>query len=497
MRAIRRFLAFDLGASNGRAVVGEFDGSALRCEDIYHFPNEPVRVLGDFHWDLLRLFGDIKRGLMEYARRYGPEVDGIGIDTWGVDFALIDRDGRMLGNPHHYRDNRSEGRPEQIASEVDPYIIYRTTGVQLEQVSTICQLYALAKERSPQLEIADCFLMVPSLLSYFLTGTRVQEHSNISNSGLWGFESDSPSSDILDGLGIPRRIMPDVIRPGTAVGNLTGPIREECGLGNAPVFVPATHDTASAVISVPADPSTNWAFLSCGTWSVIGIETDRPITSRDAFEAGVTSAATANGKYMPRLNITGLWILQELRRIWEKQGDKLDWGTMVEMAENAPKFAAFMDVDSPEFASPPDMPAAIAGYLRKTGQSVPDDKGGMIRVVMESLALKYREKLAKIESLSGRKKEVLHIVGGGVRNTLLCRFTAGSTGIPVVAGPVEATSTGNLLVQMMGAGVFSSVAEGRQALRESFEVVDYAPTDTTEWDEAYGKYLSVVSRPAM
>lgn len=491
---VKRFLAFDIGASNGRAIVGEWDGRRLACENIRHFTNVPVHILGDMHWNALTLFGDIKNGLAEYAARFGPEVDGVGIDTWGVDFALIDRDGRLLGNPHHYRDKRSEGMPEAIRGKMDAYEIYAATGVQFELVSTISQLYSLASSNSPQLEAADSFLMMPSLFAYFLTGNRVDEHSNVSNTALLGFENDSPVLEFFERLGIPARILPRAVKPGTVLGPLLPSVQAETGMGAAPVIAPATHDTASAVISVPADPSTDWAFLSCGTWSVLGVEADRPLTSREAFDAGVTSAATADGKYMPRLNITGLWILQELRRAWERQGDTLDWGTMVRMAENARPFVAFIDVDSREFVNPPDMPKAIAQYLHNSGQSVPDDKGGLIRVAIESLALKYRDKLAKFESLTGRQKEVLHIVGGGVRNALLCRFTANATGLPVVAGPIEATSVGNLLVQMVGAGVFSSVTEGRQALRDSFDVVEYAPTDTDNWDEAYERYMTVLRR---
>jgi sugar (pentulose or hexulose) kinase len=375
---------------------------------------------------------------------------------------------------------------------MDAYEIYAATGVQLELVSTISQLYSLAIGNSPQLEAADSFLMIPSLFAYFLTGNRADEHSNVSNSALLDFKNDAPVPEVFDSLGIPQRIMPKAVKPGTVLGPLLSSVQLDTGMGAAPVIAPATHDTASAVISVPADPSTDWAFLSCGTWSIVGIETERPLTSKMAFEAGVTSAATADGKYMPRINITGLWILQELRRIWERQGDSLDWGTMMRMAESAKPFAAYIDVDSSDFVSPPDMPKAIAEYLQSTRQNVPQDKGGIIRVAVESLALKYRDRLAKIEALTGRRKQVLHIVGGGVRNTLLCQFTADATGIPVVAGPVEATAMGNLLVQMVGAGVFSSVAEGRQALRDSSDVVEYAPTDTAAWDEAYEKYLRVV-----
>lgn len=491
---VKKFLAFDIGASNGRAIVGEWDGARLTCEDIYHFPNCPVQVGDDLYWDVLRLFGDIKSGLIEYARRFGPDVDGIGIDTWGVDFGLLDKDGRLLANPHHYRDKRSIGMPDAIRGVMNAHAIYHQTGVQLEQVGSISQMFALASSKSPLLEVADCFLMIPSLFAYFLTGERVDEHSNISNTALYSFEHDAPADDILDRLGIPRRVMPQVVKPGTVLGPLLQSVRVETGIGAAPVIAPATHDTASAVISVPADSSTNWAFLSCGTWSVLGVETDKPVTSMEGYNAGVTSAATADGKYMPRLNITGLWIVQELRRIWERHGESMDWARMVALAEAAEPFTAFIDVDDPAFANPQDMSKAILACLEKTGQQTPKDKGTIIRIALESLALKYRKALNRIENLTGANVDVLHIVGGGVNNKLLCRFTAEATGKRVLAGPAEATSIGNLLVQMVGAGVFGSVAEGRLALRPSMDVAEYTPAVLSGWDQAYAIYLKLLER---
>jgi sugar (pentulose or hexulose) kinase len=490
VKATKDFLAFDIGASNGKAVVGEFDGNKLACTDVYHFPNDPVAVHDSLHWDVLRLFFDIKKGILQYRKKYGSALDGIGINTWGVDFGLFDRDGKLIGNPHHYRDQRTQGMLQEIREMVGGYRIYSVTGVNLEPISTICQLYSMVKHSSPQLELADRFLMMPNIFHYFLTEKKCDEYSNITATGLYDYENDAPAADILQELGIPASLIPPLVKPGTIVGRLG----EEFGLGATPVIVPATHDSASAVISVPADPASNWAYLSCGTWSVFGIETDKPATSEESYELNITNAATSDGKYMTRTNITGLWIVQECKRIWDRQGMSLDYDDMVELARNAQPFSGFIDVDDPSFANPPDMPAAIVEYCRSTFQNVPTDRGTIIRMTLENLALRYREVLMNIERLTGKRIEVLHIVGGGVRNQLLCQFTANALGIPVLAGPVEATSTGNVLVQMIGAGLFDSVSQGRQMLKKSLDLIGYMPGDSDKWQESYEKYQQIIRR---
>ena len=490
----KRFLAFDIGASNGRALVGQWDGSRLVCENIYHFPNNPVQVGDNTYWDILRLFHEVKQGLLAYVARSGNSVDGIGLDTWGVDFGLLDRDGRLLGNPHHHRDSRFFGVAEKLKSEVGGYDVYQKTGVMIEQVASITQLYALARDRSPALEAADRMLMVPSILNYFLTGELIDEHSNMSNTGLIGYADGKPLLDLLQNMGVSAGVIPSFREPGTPAGELLPAIKKETGFASAPVIACATHDSASAVISVPADPVSNWAFLSCGTWSVLGIETSAPVTSRASYDAGLTTAATADGKFMTRKNLTGLWIVQELRRIWSQAGDALDYQEMVAMAESAPPLTAFVDVDDPRFVHPADMSEAILSYLRETGQPEPADRSVMLRVVLESIAFKYRSVLETIKNVTGARVDVLHIVGGGVNNRLLCQLTADALGIPVVAGPVEATSMGNLLMQMKGSGEIASVDEGRNLLRVSFDVTEYSPWQTDSWADACAKYLGILER---
>ncbi len=494
MTTAKRFLAYDIGASNGRAVVGEFDGEKLTCRDIYHFPNDPVHVPGGFHWDIFRLFHEVKQGLWAYRSEFGCELDGIGIDTWGVDFGLFDRNGRLLGNPHHYRDSRCDGAAEELRQVIDGYELFQQTGVAIQQVATITQMYAYAKNKSPLLEVAKSFLMIPSIFNYYLTGEKVDEHSNISNTALLAIKDNTPAKGVLSAIGISRNILPRFVMPGDTIGPLRGRVADELGMGSVPVFAPATHDSASAVLSIPADPTTNWAFLSCGTWSVLGVETDRPILGPRAYELNLTSAATADGKYMSRFNINGLWILQEIRRAWEGQGSRMNWRGMVRVVASTEPFTAFIDVDDPAFADPVDMPSAIIEYLTSTEQRIPDDKGTMVRIVLESLAMKYRYLLRQIKELSGKPIDVLHIVGGGVKNTVLCSLTASAVGIPVVAGPMEATCSGNLLTQMMGAGIVKTIDEGRMLLRSSYDLTLYKPHHAKAWDEAYQRYLKVTGR---
>jgi sugar (pentulose or hexulose) kinase len=493
MASAQRFLAFDLGASNGRAVVGEFDGSRLQCEDIYHFPNEPVHLRNNIHWDFLRLMGDIRNGIAAYVRRYGPDLDGIGIDTWGVDFGLLDEAGNLVGNPHHYRDRRNIGMLDEIDAKIGCYNVYASTGVRLEPISTLCQLYSLTRSRSCELRIASRFLMMPSLFGYYLTGECVDEHSSLSASGLYDCRSNSPAVQILDTLGIPAGLIPRIVMPGSIIGDLLPSVREELGIGPVPVIAPATHDSASTVIAVPADYSKNWAFLSCGTWSVLGIETDSPVTSRESYDAGITNATTAGGKFMTRSNITGLWLLQECTRTWGLAGEQLDYATMVDMAKSAPAFTALINVDDPVFASPGDMPKTIASYCRRTSQPEPHNKGTLIRVILESLTLRYRAVIDNITRCTGKHIDLLHIVGGGARNAVLCQCAANALRMPVLAGPIEGTSLGNIIMQMVGTGAVGSLEEGRTLLRESFELVRYEPGETDAWDAAYERYKKVLT----
>ncbi|MFH2068847.1 MAG: rhamnulokinase family protein [Candidatus Omnitrophota bacterium] len=491
MKASQNFLAFDLGASNGRALLGAFDGGTLGCEEVYHFPNNPVFLHSGLHWDVLKLFTEIKKGLGLCAGKHGAALSGIGIDTWAVDYGLLDRSGELIGNPYHYRDRRTEGMVEEVAGILGGYETYRTTGVRLAPINTICQLYSMVRNDSPQLSIADTFLMMPCLLNYFLSGEKLQEHSNVTTTGLYDIYKNAPAEDFFRKLGIPAGIIGKVMDPGTVVGSLRADVRKEMGLGIVPVVVPATHDTASAVVSVPADEKKKWAFLSCGTWSVLGRETEKPVTTKESYKLNITNAATAEGKYMTIANITGLWLVQECKRIWDKEGESLGYPDLVSLARKAQPFASFIDVDDQAFVNPVNMPETIIACCRNTGQRPPKDKGGIVRLVLESMAFKYKMFLEKLERLTGERFEILHMVGGGAQNRLLGQFTADALGIPVLAGPYEATALGNILMQMKGVGAIGSVSQGRALLRKSIDLIEYTPKDAERWNEVFPGYRKI------
>ena len=486
METSRKFLSFDLGASGGRAVAGIFRDGKLELEEVHRFPNEPVKVHQSIYWDVLGLFSEIKKGLALFTKRYGKSLDGIGVDTWGVDFGLFDKDGRLLENPHHYRDRRTEGIEKEIAGIIGPYQVYQSTGMTLVPISTLCQLYSLVKDHSPILEIADYLLMMPGIFNFFLTGEKAEEYTVITPSCLYDINENAFASRFLDKLRIPLRIMPRVVEAGTVVGNLLPEISQEVGLGRVPVIAPACHDTASASVAVPAVENDSWAFISSGTWSVVGIEVSTPIINRESFRFGLVNEGAAGGKFIAVSNITGLWILQECKRIWEKEGEKLDWPAIVRLGETAEPFTAFIDPDDRAFVHPPDMPRAIIEYCRNTGQKMPKDRGTIIRIALESLALKYRDTLRKIERLQGKPIKVIHIVGGGTQNKLLNQLTADATGKTVLAGPVEATAIGNIVMQAIGAGYLRSVEEAREIIKSSFEIETYYPRNKDKWDKIGG-----------
>lgn len=482
-------MAFDLGASGGRAVVGAFQDGKLKLKEVYRFPNEPVKVHHSIYWDVLRLFLEIKKGLALFAKNYGKSLHGIGIDTWGVDFGLFDKAGHLLENPHHYRDKRTEGIEEEIAAIIDPYQVYQTTGMTPVPISTLCQLYSLVKEHSPILKMADSLLMMPGIFNYFLTGEKAEEYTIITPSCLYDINKNAFAARFLDKLRIPLEIMPRVVEPGTVVGNLLSEISEEVGLCSVPVIAPVCHDTASASVAVPVVENDNWAFISSGTWSVVGIEVSLPITNRESFRFNLVNEGTAGRKFIAVSNITGLWILQECKRKWERKGERLDWPEIVRLAEAAEPFTAFIDPDDKAFVNPPDMPRAIIEYCKNTGQRVPKDKGEIVRVALESLSLKYRETLRKIEKLKGENIEVIHIVGGGTQNKLLNQLTADATGKIVLAGPVEAATIGNIVMQAIGTGYLRSIEEAREIINSSFKIEIYYPKDRCIWDNIQRRNL--------
>lgn len=493
MKHQKRFLAFDLGASSGRGIVGTLDQRKLVIEELHRFPNGPTTILGNMHWDVLRLYNEMLEALSLYAQRYGKDLHGIGFDTWGVDYGLLAKDGSLLGNPSHYRDKRTDGMVEAACKLVSREAIFEATGIQFMQLNTLFQLFSMVAQQSPLLDVAETLLLMPSLFIYFFTGKKVNEFTHATTTQMYNPRAGNWADAMLNQLGIPTHILTEIAPPGTIVEKLYPAIAAEIGLGDVPVIATAGHDTACAVAAVPATGD-DWAYLSSGTWSLLGIETAQPIINADSLRYNLTNEGGVGNTFRFLKNIMGLWLVQECKRIWERGGNPLDFGALMQEAQNAKHFSAIIDPNDSRFLNPPDMPSAIAQFCKDTGQNPPMSRGEFIRCALESLALKYRNVLEKFEQLRGKPIEVLHIVGGGVKNTLLCQFTANATGKPVIAGPIEATAIGNILVQAMATGDIGSLKDARELVRQSYELVEYEPQDTHRWREVYEQFKDLFEK---
>ncbi|WP_435163318.1 rhamnulokinase [Paenibacillus glycanilyticus] len=484
-------LAFDLGASSGRAILGSLKDGKIVTEELHRFPNDPVQTGDRLHWDILRLYHEIKQGLLK-AKHKGIQPLSIGIDSWAVDYGLIAADGSLLGNPLHYRDRSSTGMMERLQEELTPAEIFNRTGIQFLPFNTIYQLYAAKLNQSPQLAAAKRFLMIPDLLRYFLTGEMHNEFSNATTTQLYNPLKQEWDGELLQHLGLSQSLFGQVLQPGSPAGNLQPSVQEELGLGPIAVHAVAEHDTASAVVAVPA-LERSFAYLSCGTWSLLGTEILEPIMTAEAAQLNFTNEGGFGGTYRLLKNIMGLWILQESRREWERSGQDYSFSELVKLAGEAPAFTAFIDPDDPVFMAPGDMPARVKEYCRKTNQPVPEDAGTLVRCILESLAFKYRYVLEMTERLSGKQFNGLHMVGGGIHNTLLCQWTANAIGKPVWAGPAEGSAIGNLAVQWIARGEFADIWEARRVIRDSFPVTIYGPQQGEAWYDGYGRFLEITA----
>lgn len=476
-------LAIDLGAESGRVVAGLFDGSRLELKEIHRFPNRPVRLPGGLHWNALGLFSEIKAGLARGASLYGGDLTGASVDTWGVDFGLLDSNGDLLGNPVHYRDSRTEGVPERVFRKVPKDDLYRATGIQFMQLNTIFQLAALAQSRSPHLDSARTLLFMPDLFRYWLTGRRGIEWTIASTSQCFDPRRRTPIRGVLRRLGVPSALFPPIVEPGTAVGGLLPQIESETGARKLKILATGSHDTASAVAAVPlARPDD--AFLSSGTWSILGMETARPVITNAACEQNFTNEGGVCGRNRLMKNLTGLWLVQECRRTWAEEGEDLSYAELAGLAAKAPPFRAWIQPDAPRFFTPGRMPEHIADACRASGQPVPRTKGEILRVILESLALAYDRTVRQLRAVSGRTPSILHVIGGGSQNGLLNQLTSDATGLPVTSGPVEATAAGNILVQLMTLREIRSLEEGRDLIRKSFSTRTVEPRRAAGWQAA-------------
>lgn len=485
------FVAFDLGAESGRAIVGTLRDGRLHLEEKHRFLNPTSRVSGHLHWNILAQWEELKTGLRKAAAESKGDFAGIGVDTWGVDFGFLAKNGELLGNPYVYRDSRTDGVMERMFARVPRGEIYQATGIQFMQLNSLVQVMAAREMQSPILDCADSMLFVPDLFNYFFTGQRKCEFSITTTSQMYDPRQKSWSIPMLQKLGLPTHFLGEIIPSGTLLGPLTADVQKECGVGAIPVIATACHDTASAVAAVPAEGQ-DWCYISSGTWSLMGVELPAPIINDKALKYNYTNEGGVGGSIRFLRNIMGMWPFQECRRHWLRQGEDYSYAALARMAAEARPFESILNLDHPPFLKPTDMPIKIEEYCRQTKQPVPHEKGHFVRAIFESLALSYRRTIEGLEDILGRKIKVIHIVGGGSQNELLNQMTADACGKTVIAGPIEATAAGNVLVQALAAGLVKDLAEIRSIVRASFEVKRYTPGDATGWDAAYTRFGELV-----
>ncbi len=482
---MKRVLAFDFGASSGRAIIGKYENGKIELEEVHRFSNDPVSVNGTTYWDVLRLFHEIKQGIIKAKQAGG--FDSIGIDTWGVDFGLLDEFGCLLENPIHYRDTRTVGMIEEAEKYISKREMYNITGIQFMELNTIFQLLSLKKERPHMLQRTDKMLFMPDLFAYMLTGEKNTEYSIATTSQMIDLQTNSWSGELLDKLGIRKDIFAPIVKSGTKVGFLSPEICEECGVESVPVIAVCEHDTQSAISAVPC-PEGEFAFISSGTWSLFGTELEKPVVNDTTYEINVTNEGGYDFATGFLKNIIGLWLIQESRRQWAREGENYSYADLEKLALEAEPFKCFIDPDAPEFVPHGNLPERVREYCRKTNQYVPETVGEIMRCIYESLAMKYRETFEKIKECTGKDYPVIHVIGGGTKDTLLCQLTANSCGCEVKAGPIEATVLGNLAVQLISHGEIKDIKEAREIIASSENVVTYTPQSADVWSENFEKY---------
>lgn len=489
------YLAFDLGAESGRAVLGRFQSGTLSFEEVHRFLNEPVQYNGELHWDVARLWLEIQRALSLVGSKLGVKLDGIGLDTWGVDYALLGEKGTLLDNPFQYRDGRTDGMLERVFAAVPAEEVFARTGIQFMQINTLFQLYAAHLKTPKLLQMTEKLIMVPDLFNYWMTGEAVCEFTIASTSQFYDPRNKRWSTELFNKLGLPTHFLAPVVQPGTVLGQLLPSIARAAGMGQVPVIAPACHDTGSAIAAIESAGQS--AYISSGTWSLLGTEINEPIINSEAQRLNFTNEGGVCGTIRLLKNITGLWLLQCCRRQWQVEGKEHSYGELAEAAGSKPAFRSLIDTDHGLFLHPENMPQAIAHFCEKTAQPAPNDPPSYTRAILESLALKYRITLEMLERLTGQTYKEIHLVGGGARNTLLNQFTADATGCRVVAGPVEATALGNLGMQMLATGAVSSLAEARKVIANSFPAQVFEPREPEKWKPALERFKQYCSRSVL
>ena len=492
MKKTYKFLAFDFGASSGRAILATFENDKIVLEEKHRFSNDPVTVNGGFYWDVMRLFHEIKQGILACANSGDKDIDCIGIDTWGVDYGLLDKNDKLLSNPYHYRDTRTDGMYDKAFEKVSKEFIYNSTGIAFNWFNTLFQVLSSKLSNDVALKNAKTLLFMPDLLNFFLTGEKRCEYTIASTSQMFDSKSHTWATKLLKKLRLPTNIFAPMIYPGEQVGVLLPEIAEELGVAQIPVIAVASHDTGSAVASVPVVDNEDFIYISSGTWSLMGVELKEPNVTEDALKYNFTNEGGVNKTIRFLKNIMGLWLIQESRRQWKREGEELSFNELEQQANEATAFESFIDPDYHTFQTPGNMPRRIREYCEKTGQKVPQTKGEIIRCIAQSLAFKYRETVEGMEDVTKNTYSVINIVGGGIKDKMICQFTANATGRRVSTGPVEATSIGNVMVQGIGVGAIKDLKQGRQIIKNSIDIEVYEPQDTELWNKAYEEWKRVI-----
>lgn len=492
------YLGVDLGAESGRVMAGLLEGGRLNLDELHRFANGPVNVAGSLRWNLVGLWQEILKGLKIAADRYGDEIVSVGVDTWGVDYVLLSKTDEMLGVPFNYRDPRTEGLMEAAFNRVSREEIFRQSGLQFMEINSLYQLLAMQRDHPEELALADRLLMIPDYFHWLLCGSRVVEFTNATTSQCFDPVKKDWAEDMLRKFDLPTDIFPQTVPPGTQLGTLREDVMKQTGLTKIPVVAPPTHDTAAAVAAVPTEltGSARWAYISSGTWSLIGVEVNDAILTPEALAMNVTNEGGVDGTYRLLKNVMGLWLVQGCKRAFESRGKNFDYSELTYAAEQAEPFRSIVDPNDHLFLHPDDMTDAIARWCQQTDQPIPSTEGEFVRCALESLALKYRHVLRSIEKLTGEKVEAIHIVGGGSNSDLLNQFTADACGVQVITGPVEATVMGNLLIQARTAGQIESLSDLRGVVRNSTESRHFDPSDQDAWNAAYARFLKLAGLPA-
>lgn len=485
------FLAFDLGASSGRAILGSLADGKLELTEIHRFTNQMQQIQGHYFWNIFSLFQELKTGLKKCVKEFGIQPESIGIDTWGVDFVHLNKEGMILSLPYAYRDSRTNTSMNDLFQIIPQEEVYAQTGIQMMQFNSLFQLYSMVKDQSSLLEITDSILFMPDALNYLFSGKKVNEFSIASTSQMIVPGTCQWNLALLEKVGIPGHILNELVLPGTNLGNILTDVAAETGSETVPVIAVAGHDTASAIVSVPCIHN-NFAYISSGTWSLMGIESQQPIVSEQTQQLNFTNEGGVDGTTRFLKNIMGMWLIQEVQRIWENEGTRYSWPEMVELARQAEPFQFLINPDDALFLNPRNMVQAVRDFCYQTGQGTPHTNGETIRCIYDSLALKYRYTLEQIQDVTGKTIEVIHIIGGGSSNHFLNQLTADATGLNVVAGPAEATAIGNIMIQAKAMGYVENISEIRQIVANSFGLVQFTPSGKLDWDDAYNRYLRIM-----